>query len=206
MDRGQIEIAIIGKHVAHKALAATLARIFSTANLFHQQNSLCHLHFVIIGVPGQPCRRAEGGSQGADGHGTAGGHPRANSSVIGLAPITIRCLITGILGQPSRRAEGRAEGAGGHLGTVSTLDSGLGQLRFVSTLQVFLGSRAGGQQVALKVLAATAQQAATLGRLKREVALLQRVSYDANVVQFYGAALQHAADAVLVMECASSTM
>jgi serine/threonine protein kinase len=68
--------------------------------------------------------------------------------------------------------------------------------------QVYLGSRAGGQKVALKVLSATAQQAATLQRLRRETALLQRVSFDANVVQFYGASLQHAADAVLVMECA----
>lgn len=70
-------------------------------------------------------------------------------------------------------------------------------------LQVYLGSRAGGQKVALKVLSATAQQAATLQRLRQETALLQRVSFDANVVQFYGASLQHAADAVLVMECAS---
>jgi hypothetical protein len=31
---------------------------------------------------------------------------------------------------------------------------------------------------------------------------MRRVSRDANVVQFYGASLQHAADAVLVMECA----
>lgn len=68
---------------------------------------------------------------------------------------------------------------------------------------MYLGSRAGGQKVALKVLSATAQQAATLQRLRRETALLQRVSFDANVVQFYGASLQHAADAVLVMECAS---
>jgi serine/threonine protein kinase len=71
-------------------------------------------------------------------------------------------------------------------------------------LQVYLGSRVGGQKVALKVLSATAHQAATLQRLRRETALLQRVSFDANVVQFYGASLQHAADAVLVMECASS--
>ena len=68
---------------------------------------------------------------------------------------------------------------------------------------MYLGSRAGGQKVALKVLSAMAQQAATLQRLRRETALLQRVSFDANVVQFYGASLQHAADAVLVMECAS---
>lgn len=77
-------------------------------------------------------------------------------------------------------------------------------MRVYTNSQVYLGSRAGGQKVALKVLSATAQQAATLQRLRRETALLQRVSFDANVVQFYGASLHHAADAVLVMECAPS--
>ena len=71
-----------------------------------------------------------------------------------------------------------------------------------SLLQVYLGHRtAGGQKVALKVLsAAAAARPATLERLRREVGFMRRVSRDANVVQFYGASLQHAADAVLVME------
>ena len=67
--------------------------------------------------------------------------------------------------------------------------------------QVYLGHRAGGQKVALKVLsAAAAAQPATLGRLRREVGLMRTVSRDANIVRFYGASLEHVADAVLVME------
>ena len=69
-------------------------------------------------------------------------------------------------------------------------------------LQVYLGQRtAGGQKVALKVLsAAAAARPATLSRLRREVGLMRHVSRDANVVQFYGASLQQATDAVLAME------
>ena len=69
-------------------------------------------------------------------------------------------------------------------------------------VQVHLGQRtAGGQTVALKVLsAAAAARPATLRRLRREVGLMRHVSRDANVVHFCGASLQHAADAVLVME------
>jgi serine/threonine protein kinase len=67
--------------------------------------------------------------------------------------------------------------------------------------QVYLGYRAAGQRVALKVLsAAAAAQPATLGRLRREVGFMRTVSSDANIVRFYGASLDHVADAVLVME------
>lgn len=68
-------------------------------------------------------------------------------------------------------------------------------------VQVYLGYRAAGQKVALKVLSSVAAaQPTTLARLQREVGLMRHVSRDANVVQFYGASLQRAADAVLVME------
>jgi len=54
----------------------------------------------------------------------------------------------------------------------------------------------------MKVLPAVAASSPAMGRLRREVTILQHVSYDKNVVQFYGASLEHAADAMLVMECA----
>ena len=83
----------------------------------------------------------------------------------------------------------------------AVLISSIEVLASVGWLQVYLGQRsAGGQKVALKVLSAAAAGPATLNRLRREVGLMRHVSRDANVVQFYGASLQHAANAVLVME------
>ena len=57
----------------------------------------------------------------------------------------------------------------------------------------------GGTESAVSAAAAAARPA-TLEQLLREVGFMRRVSRGAIVVQIYGASLQHAADAVLVME------
>lgn len=59
--------------------------------------------------------------------------------------------------------------------------------------------RRGVQQVAVKRLT-TVTDPMLLNTIRKEISILQRVSFDRNVVQFYGAWLKDAAHAMLVME------
>ena len=65
--------------------------------------------------------------------------------------------------------------------------------------KVYKGLRHGVQEVAIKkMLMEISEQ--SLRSLKKEINVLQLVSYDRNVVQYYGACLQDQASPMLVME------
>ena len=66
--------------------------------------------------------------------------------------------------------------------------------------QVYKGLRRGVQAVAVKKLNCTTSPDAWLRLLVKEVNVLKEVSYDRNIVQFYGACLEDQATAMLVME------
>ena len=65
---------------------------------------------------------------------------------------------------------------------------------------VYKGLRRGVQEVAVKKLHCSTEGDAWLRLLAKEVFVLKKVSYDRNIVQFYGACLQDQASAMLVME------
>ena len=68
--------------------------------------------------------------------------------------------------------------------------------------QVYKGMRRGVQEVAVKKMVRTTAAAAGvwLRVLVKEIDILKQVSFDRNIVQYYGACLQDQASAMLVME------
>ena len=65
---------------------------------------------------------------------------------------------------------------------------------------VYKGMRRGVQEVAVKKLRCTMPADTWLQLLAKEIYVLKKISYDRNIVQFYGACLQDQASAMLVME------
>ena len=66
--------------------------------------------------------------------------------------------------------------------------------------RVYKGLRRGVQEVAVKKLVCTIDADAQLRLLRKEINVLEKVSFDRNIVQYYGACLQDQATAMLVME------
>ena len=66
--------------------------------------------------------------------------------------------------------------------------------------QVYKGLRRGVQEVAVKKLARNTSEDVWFKLLTKEIDVLKKVSYDRNIVQYYGACLQDQASAMLVME------
>jgi len=64
---------------------------------------------------------------------------------------------------------------------------------------IYLATRYGTQEVAVKVIDRDGHSKSWLHLLRREVAILQRISFDRNIVQYYGACLE-GDRAMLVME------
>lgn len=65
--------------------------------------------------------------------------------------------------------------------------------------KVYKGLRRGIQDVAIKKLSCDGTDH-WLKQLEKETAVLERVSYDRNIVQYYGACFQNQSSAMLVME------
>mmetsp|Transcript_12482 Transcript_12482/g.37497 ORF Transcript_12482/g.37497 Transcript_12482/m.37497 type:complete len:888 (-) Transcript_12482:561-3224(-) len=71
---------------------------------------------------------------------------------------------------------------------------------------IYLATRWGTQEVAVKVIDREGHDSSWLGLLRREVAMLRRISFDRNIVQFYGACLE-GDHAMLIMEyCAGGDL
>ncbi len=65
---------------------------------------------------------------------------------------------------------------------------------------MYKGLRRGVQEVAVKKLARNTSEDVWFKLLTKEIDVLKKVSYDRNIVQYYGACLQDQASAMLVME------
>lgn len=63
-----------------------------------------------------------------------------------------------------------------------------------------MGLRRGVQRVALKQLHSTGCDVRSLQQFLDEVRILQRVSFDKNIIQFYGTCKSHRLGPLLVME------